>query len=208
MMGQENIESLNLDNFRKYEAFNKVINKDSLDRSLLELAVFFATNEQRVKHKLPEVSYNDLLAKAARNHSEDMARLDFFNHENKFNKKRKEPTNRCAEVGIANPIIAENIAEGFIIEYEANVKVLVPEKGVFVDQKTDKILPNRTYLQLADNLVDRWMNSPGHRTNILSTDAKELGCGIALFYMTDFNEMPAVKATQNFQLFQKVTELK
>ena len=45
------------------------------------------------------------------------------------------------------------------------------------------------------------MNSPGHRQNVLSTSAVELGCGASFFWQNGF---PAFKAVQNFQFFEPV----
>lgn len=204
LFSQSVYESLNINTYRKYSEFNKAIEVDNFDNELLEAAIFFATNEERQKHKLPLVKYNKLLADAARLHSDDMVKYKFFDHINKKNKKHKEPKLRAAASGIKNPYIAENIIEGFILNYDGNKKLIIKEPGVFVDSDTKLNLTNRTYLELADNLVKRWMDSPGHRVNILSKDALELGCGVAFYVMKDFNNMPAVKATQNFQQFEPV----
>jgi hypothetical protein len=48
------------------------------------------------------------------------------------------------------------------------------------------------------------MNSPGHRKNILSKDALQLGCGAAFFLTTEFNDMPTFYIVQNFQCFEPV----
>lgn len=197
-------DSLDIKTFREHTAFNQKINIENFNSDLLNAAIFYATNEIRKKHKLSILKYNSALEKAANLHSADMAKNNFFSHTNSKNKKHKEPEDRAKIAGIQNPHIAENIIEGFILEYTANDRVIPGDPGVFY--RDEKFIPieARTYLQLADEMLKMWMDSEGHRANILAKDAVELGCGCALFYMKDFNHMPCVKATQNFQWYVPV----
>lgn len=202
--GQDIYDSLTLDNFRSYSPFHDTIDIANFDNHLLEAAVFFLTNEIRVYKKLKYLPYHSLLAKTARIHSDQMAKYDFFDHTNKKNKKYREAEDRAKAAGIINPRLAENIIEGFIVEYNSGDKVIAGAPGEFLDQKTRKRLPNRTYYSLANTLLDLWMNSKGHRANILSEDALEFGCGISIYKMKTFNNMSAVKATQIFQWYEPV----
>ncbi len=204
--GQTIYEELNHRNFRESEKLQRKINPEDFNPELLNAAIFFATNEIRAKKNLSVLKYNPLLAKAATIHSKDMVKGNFFNHTNNKNKKHREPEDRAKAAGISNPKIAENIIEGFLIVYSSGEKVNPGEKGEFFDPKTQKQLPFHTYISLADQLMKNWMNSKGHRANILSDEALELGCGTAFYYRTDFNDMPAIKTTQNFQWFFSATE--
>lgn len=194
-------DSLNLADFRKYEPFNTKIDVKNFNAEILNAAVFFATNEIRKKHKLPQLKYNASLGVSATMHSTDMAKGNFFDHTNNKNKKHKEPEDRALLADIKNPHIAENIIEGFLLVYTSGDVVISGEPGVFYKNENYIPIPFRSYLELADELLRQWMDSEGHRDNILSKDAVELGCGSALFRMKDFNEMPCVKCTQNFQWF-------
>ena len=69
-------------------------------------------------------------------------------------------------------------------------------------------IPPHTYLSLGDEIVNGWMNSPPHKSNILSADAKELGCGTAYYTDKSHNYMPMLFATQNFQLFEPIKIIK
>lgn len=204
LFAQRIYDELNLSNFRRYEPYQQKIDIDNFDPKLLESAIFFLTNEIRVKNKLPELKYCPLLAEAAKIHSDQMARLNFFDHTNLKNKKLREPEDRARTAGVTNPKIAENIIEGFILEYNSGDRVIASSPGVFLNEKDRKQLQERTYLSLAENLIELWMNSKGHRANILAKDALELGCGVTLYTMKNFNSMPAVKATQIFQWFEPV----
>jgi uncharacterized protein YkwD len=204
LFGQKIYNKLNLSNFRSYEPYQQKIDINNFDPVLLESAIFFLTNEVRVKHKLPELTYCPLLAEAAKIHSEQMAKLNFFDHTNLKNKKLREPEDRARTAGVTNPKIAENIIEGFVLDYNSGDRIIASSPGVFLNEKTRKQIQERTYLSLAENLIELWMNSKGHRANILAKDALELGCGVALYTMKNFNSMPAVKAAQIFQWFEPV----
>ncbi len=202
--GQDIYDSLTLENFRDYQAFKEKINPDHFKPEILEAAIFYLTNEVRINHNLSYLPYKKNLAIGARLHSTEMATWNFFNHTNQKNKKLREPEDRAKASGITNPKLAENIIEGFIIEYQSNNKVLAPSPGVFLDQDTKEKLPYRTYLTLAEVILKDWMNSKGHKANILSKNAVQLGCGVSIYTMKNFNHMPAVKATQLFQWWEPV----
>lgn len=190
--------------YRNHLAFQKTIDPKNFDIDLLNASIFFATNAIRAENGLSILSYHAALEEAAGIHSQDMAKDNFFSHTNPKNKKHREADDRAIVAGIANPHLAENIIEGFILQYQSNMQVIPVEPGVFRNPETNQLLAAHTYLSLSDALLEGWMNSQGHRENILSDKALELGCGVALYYMDDFNHMPAVKATQNFQWFEKI----
>jgi len=50
-----------------------------------------------------------------------------------------------------------------------------------------------TYHDVAGTFVGMWLNSPGHRGNLLHDSALELGCGSC------FDGKDIIKAVQNFQ---------
>lgn len=199
---------LDVNNFRKDNLLNQQIDISNPDYTRLNAAIFFATNEQRVKHRLPEVTYSAKLEESAFMHSKDMCEKNFFNHNNPRDKKKKTPTDRAKLVGIINPYIAENIATAFGLQYEQGRDVFPKGYGKFsYTSNGDLILPN-TYIALADALVKSWMNSEGHRKNILSKNALQLGCGAFLYFDKNFNQMPTFKATQNFQEYEVIKTMR
>jgi uncharacterized protein YkwD len=133
-----------------------------------------------------------------------MVKQGFFDHTNPKSKQFKTPDDRARFVGIVNPFIAENIIQSFILNYKAGDYLYTPAKGVFIRQSETIPIKPHTYLSLAESLLKDWMNSPGHRSNILSKSALQFGCGTAVFIKKDFNDMPSILATQNFQFFELV----
>jgi uncharacterized protein YkwD len=57
---------------------------------------------------------------------------------------------------------------------------------------------------LGDALLRDWMNSREHKKNILSRDARQLGCGVAFYTNAEFNDMPSCMAVQDFQWYNPV----
>ena len=122
-------------------------------------------NEERRDHGLRPLSWNAKLAQAALNHSTDMALRNYFEHDSP---EGHDFSWRYSQVGFScnNPryLGGENI--GWLEGY----------RGVNA---------------IATATVDGWMNSPGHRANILVSDWRSEGIGVAF----SGNE---VYLTQNF----------
>jgi uncharacterized protein YkwD len=130
-----------------------------------------------------------------------MMEKDFFSHTSRV-RSRREPEDRALIAGITNPMIAENIATEFALNYTAGRSVYFHGKGGFsYDNNPDNKLEMHTYASYAVELVNSWMNSPGHRRNILSPNALELGVGVVIQLDSSFNDIPESYATQNFQWY-------
>ncbi|MFY0593457.1 CAP domain-containing protein [Roseivirga sp.] len=178
------------ENFRDFKLFQKSINLKKIDYKVLNAAVFFVTNEARLERGLKELEFQPNLEIMAYNHSISMAKKDFFDHYNKKDKKRRDPQKRAGLAGVKNPAIAENISA--------------------VGGRTFG-----TYLDLADHLVQGWLDSPPHRKTLYSETAVQLGCG-TYYYDGIWQKNKAVYrqgngfwlATQNFQLYKQVVTKK
>ena len=160
------------DTFRKYPHFHDTFSTDDPDYLLLNAAVFYLTNEQRVKYGIYPLPYHESLEIAAYNHSLKMATGNFFSHSNNLDNSRRSTSDRGKLAGISNPHLAENIAYNYVNS-------------------------NDSYLEVAAKLIDQWMNSSGHRSNILSTKGKQMGAGT-------FYQDGRIYGTQNFQWFENI----
>jgi uncharacterized protein YkwD len=195
---------LTLRNFRKEPLFHEEIDFENIDYPRLHAAIFFVTNEERAKKKLSFLEYAPELEKTAIMHSRDMNRDTFFSHYNPVDKKKKTPNDRAAIAGILNPFLAENIATCHGLKYKSGTNVYIRGDGLFSYKMDGELIPSHTYLSLAEAVVDDWMNSKGHRKNILMDSALQLGCGSDFYRDRHFNNMPSFKVTQNFQLYVKI----
>lgn len=145
------------------------INRDSINYALLNAAVFHATNVQRERHGLPAFNPSEALTAAAFEHSKEMAIRGFFSHHNPHDAAIGAMSQRLALKGVGNCIMAENIA-----------------------RRADADRMN--YAEFAEAVVSQWMNSAGHRSNILSKDTRFLGCGAHSCRCPTFHML----VTQNF----------
>jgi hypothetical protein len=109
-----------------------------------------ATNQFRRQQGRGELHPNQVLARAAQDFAEYMARTDKFS----YTADGKEPWQRVASFGSSYGIVAENIAWEFI------------SAGF-------------TTRGLANAFVEGWKKSPGHRKNMLDPDVDEIGVGVA-----------------------------
>lgn len=94
--------------------------RDSFERQLLDLV-----NAIRVRNKLKPLAWSDRAQLSSRKHSEDMARNNFFDHNNLRGEK---PYDRMAKEGIVYVAAAENIAAGTASAIQAH-EGLMNSKG-------------------------------------------------------------------------------
>jgi uncharacterized protein YkwD len=139
----------------------------------LERRIHDLINRQRKAENLKALQFDERLARIARAHSEDMARRHFFSH---VNPDGKDPTARgklagytCRKVyrGYSTEGLAENIFQGNLYN-----RVRISGNQRSYDWNTAE--------DLARQGVKGWMNSPGHRRNILENNYTQTGIGVAI----------------------------
>lgn len=147
------------------------------DRRPIENLVHAHVNQIREQHGLSYLEQDEELRDIARLHSEDMADRQFFAH---LTPEGKDPGDRYTEYGYQHLTYGENIAR-------------VPYKTPLANANGQT--QYETPPELACGIVEGWMNSEGHRENILST---QWGCeGIGI----EIKQKPGVirvYTTQNF----------
>jgi uncharacterized protein YkwD len=192
-------ETYTLAALRSLPAAQSAIDFDQIDYPLLHAAVFYLTNFERQTHGLAPLAYHRALESAAFDHSVDMREYGFFSHTSRVAGKRTVP-DRTGAAGFPSGYVGENIAQTFGIAYDGERGVYVPEQngGYFSYTYRGEPIPPHTYLSAAEEVVTGWMNSPGHRANILRADYTHLGVGAAYFADPDFSGIPTFLFTQNF----------
>ena len=114
----------------------------------VEQAIFNKVNEERAKAGVSPLSYNSTMEKYARIKSQDMGDNNYFSH---TDLNGNYITTQMKNDGVTYSAWGENIA--------------------YIGGVTD---PN----VLANQFMNNWMNSQGHRENILSTKFSSIGVGV------------------------------
>jgi uncharacterized protein YkwD len=191
---------LSSEDFLRLDRLNQPIPLKAIDYSLLQATIFHATNLERIAQGLPEFSFSKEVESAAVSHAKDMVKLNFYSHTSPV-KSRKTPLNRLSAQGITPHFFGENIGKTFGIQYEEGKKVIKPKiAGEFRYSETPQgePIPPHTYSSFAKKIVKLWMDSPGHRQNILNPNFTHLGCGTYADFEKKFFDAPYIMAVQNF----------
>lgn len=114
----------------------------------IEQAIFQRVNQERTAAGLPALSYNTTMEHYARIKSKDMGDNGYFSHEDQQ----------------GNLITVQMKADG--VSYKAWGENIAYIQGM------------NNNSALATKFMDNWMNSSGHRANILSTNFSSIGIGV------------------------------
>jgi uncharacterized protein YkwD len=131
------------------------------DHALLSRAIFEQTNRARLAHGVPPLEADPHLDAAADEQATYMALLLHAEHDNAIPGEH-DVTERVSREGLRGSSVAENV-------------LMMP--AVRPGPAADR---GYTYASYAAFLVDAWMNSPGHRANLLNPDFAYLGCAARL----------------------------
>ncbi len=128
-----------------------------------ERQTFYLHNKIRKNHNLRPLCVHPKLQKAARSHSKDMIRRDYFSHVTKG--QNQDACKRIKSFGYRFRYCGENIAYG---------------SGSYGE-------PER--------IMRSWMDSDGHRRNILNGKFREIGIGA---YTGDYQRFRTTMYTVDF----------
>jgi uncharacterized protein YkwD len=168
------------------------INTGSLDRKLLSQLVIRYTNDERETSGMPPVKHDDALQRLAEKHSRDMANRGYFSHTSQRQDRPDIPfEERVSLQKLGYKSTGENLALQPIVT-SRRITTLVSSSG----ERTREVTPDiATYDELARATVEGWMNSPGHRENILTRDFNLVGIGVGI---GERDGVPYAWITQNF----------
>ncbi|HOV13771.1 MAG TPA: CAP domain-containing protein [Spirochaetota bacterium] len=133
-----------------------------LDITKIEKEIFRIVNLERSAVQLDPLRYDEKLADMARMHSDNMVKLNFFSHTGKDGTSPQQRKLIYYKELLGG--IGENIAYNF----------------------------GNTEEEAAQKLMTAWMNSSGHKANILSKKYSHIGVGISL------SSDGKIYGTQNF----------
>ena len=171
---------------------------DPLDRDAVENWLIRFTNEERKKAGLKPFIHDPSISEIARIHSENMVKLGYGHVV-----QGSGPTDRALAAGYDCRAyrsdgsysygLSENIAKHPRVTLWSGTGSL---SGKVTWRPVTFHIDSHT---MARGLVDGWMNSPGHRANILDSRARRVGVGVAIPESTKSGWIEeTVFATQNF----------
>lgn len=132
----------------------------------LEWRVHELVNEERMAHGLQNLTWDNAIVNVARGHSEDMAEHGYFSHTS------LDGSNLTTRLYAGDVYYWSRNAENILMMSRVDYYV-VNIFGKIVNTKY------KTWEQLANDTVAGWMNSTGHRENILVANFTHAGVGIA-----------------------------
>ncbi len=134
----------------------------------LEHTVLCLVNRERAARGLSRLRSNDRLDRAARGHSRHMVSANFFSHDSPGGASVLDRVKSRGYRSSGGLMVGENIAWG-----------------------------SGSYATPAE-IVEGWMNSAGHRANILHRGFREIGVGVAEGAPRPVRGMPAATYTTDF----------
>lgn len=180
-------------------AMSKTIDFDKTDTDTLVTAIEMLTNQVREQQGVAPLETHRALRKAAQLYAKKMVKEGFLAHEDPNTPRLRSPQQRVVAAGGQNAITAENIADvpAFRVESGEPFYVIDAKHFVISRQPDGPPIEAHTYASFGAVVVEGWMNSAGHRRNLLAPDALEQGIGAQMYLQ---NGLPAFVVVQVFQL--------
>lgn len=171
---------------KKVQESNSLNKKPIIDKNELERQVHLLTNQYRTQNGISTLTWDDTLSNIAQKHSQDMATRNYFGHETP---EGVDPTGRGVIQGYkcekrVGNLIYQGIAENI---FQNNLYDTVWYTGGIPTSYEWNTLDD-----IAKSTVDGWMDSPGHRQNILTATYDTEGIGV------EISSDDKVYITQNF----------
>jgi|APSaa5957512535_1039671.scaffolds.fasta_scaffold53405_3 uncharacterized protein YkwD len=124
----------------------------------ITLTIHDKINNERTSRGLPSLTWDVQLAQASLNHSNDMANRNYYAH---YSPEGNDFTDRYYQVGL----VCSNKQGNTIYVGAENIMYLDGYYGLDM---------------IVSETVNGWMNSPGHRENILTPHFKSQGMGVSI----------------------------
>jgi uncharacterized protein YkwD len=147
---------------------------ENFDADLLAREIFRRTNEVRVASGVAPLKPEPRLAAAADGQAAMLALRIHSGHDNPLT-NQGDASARVEQAGLSAGVVAENLATLGARNRESGRPY--------------------TYRELAVVIVQAWMDSPGHRANLLDPALHYLGCGTRAVWLLGH---PTVYAVQDF----------
>lgn len=161
------------------QAERLVVPSERIDQDLLDAAVRAEVNFHRCRAGLPPLSEaGNGLARMSKTHSIWMASTQTLSHRNTIPGK-SSLSQRMQASGERFRTGAENI--GMVHRYQLDNQRfrIIDQRSCQFATRDGQTVPPHSYASLARHAVNLWMNSPGHRKNILNRQVNRISTAVA-----------------------------
>jgi len=149
----------------------------NINASLLDAAVRVEVNYHRCRAGLGKLRSEPKLRNMAAGHSKWMARASNMSHTSTVS-GRRTLEQRIKRSGLRWKATAENIGMVYRFRMEQKQFVIDNAASCQFSNSAGQVIPPHSYQSLARYIVNLWMDSPGHRHNILDRRMKMVGTAI------------------------------
>ncbi len=118
------------------------------------------------------------LARVAERHSRDMADRDYFSHRSRDGRspqQRARAAGVSCDVRYADGSVRTGVSENLFQTWVARRTEVIRQGGTI-----RRIPHNRSAGEIAREVIDGWLDSPGHRRALLDRGARDHGLGVAI----------------------------
>ena len=153
------------------DSFSKISLFPVRNETLIERQIYDMNNQVRISQGVSVLSYNDELAKLAKDHSEDMQKRFYFSHDTP---EGLNPTDRAVKNGI-------NVVKNYGFYYQTGIGENIMDMPItfipiFIWNSDCLITINNK--QISQCTIDGWKRSQGHYENMINPSYDEIGVGV------------------------------
>ena len=165
-----------------------------LNNSEIERLIIAYTNEERKKAGLRSFIHDSMVSNIARGHSQNMAQTSQFSHQI----DGKDQTARALAAGYDCRAYRNDGSYSYGLSENIAFRHRVTET-IRSGQGPQQVSKYDSDQGIAQGLVQQWMNSPGHKKNILATGSNRIGVGVFVAVSEKHGiAWETIWATQNF----------
>lgn len=194
-----NWQQMPAEKFRELPGVKARIDFADYNLTLMAAAIFHESNRVRRQMGLRAFRHLSKLDAAADSQASMGALLVEVSHHNPL-PSLAWVRERVQAVGLKPLIVAENIALTPTLDAGARKGGIglrsEEDKRAFFDTQTGREFPQLTYAGFAAAVVRQWMDSPGHRANLVNPELHYLGCSAR--WRKDYSGLDQLYSVQVF----------
>lgn len=158
--------------------YDQRVNERRINQQLFNDAILHYTNFERCKRGLRAYRTSQDVFGAAVSHAENMASTRTYSHTLPIRRLRTLRDRLYAQ-NASFRRAGENIAKTFV--YVLNGRGYIDRgRCTYIYTANRQPIPIHTYRSLAQELVDSWKNSAGHRENLFNRRMDRMGAGLGI----------------------------